>query len=96
MTDDSSNSTLDIILYADSTTTFTPDAQYISAQFPAVSASGTTRIIALDPDHPVHGYRYLELYYSPNNGNLTAGSFDAFVALDVHTFRAYADNITIQ
>lgn len=95
MTDASSDSTLDVILYGDSTTSFTPDGQRTLFQFPAVSAAGTVRIAKLDPGDPALQYRYIQLYYSPNNGNLTTGSFTAFITTDVQKYVSYAKGYEI-
>lgn len=95
MTDGSSDSTLDVILYGDSTTTFTPDAQQTLFQFPALSAAGTVKYAKLDPGSAPLQYQYIQLYYSPNNGNLTTGSFTAFITTDVQKYASYANGYTI-
>jgi hypothetical protein len=95
MTDSGSDSTLDVILYGDSTTTFTPDASQTLFQFPAASAAGTTKIAKLDPGSAPLQYRYVELYYSPNNRNLSTGSFTAFITNNVQKYQSFADGITI-
>lgn len=95
MTDGSSDSTLDVILYGDSTTTFTPDAQQTLFTFPATSAAGTVYISALDPASAPLQYRYIQLYYSPNNGNLTTGSFTSFITMNVDRYKTYAKGYTI-
>ena len=95
MTDGSSDSTLDVILYGDSTTTFTPDAQQTLFTFPALSAAGTVKIAKLDPSSAPLQYQYIELYYSPNNGNLTTGTFSAHLTNNISKYTAYADAITI-
>lgn len=93
MTDASSDSTLTVDLYADSTESFTPDSKQTLFTIPAVSAAGAVFIAKISP--VLGAYRYLELYYTPNNGNLSTGSFTAFIAKDVSSYRAYADGITI-
>lgn len=95
MTDAGSDSTLDVILYGDSTTTFTPDASQTLFTFPAVSAAGTVKIAKLDPSSAPLQYQYIELYYSPNNGNLSTGSFTAFITHNIDKYTSYADGITI-
>lgn len=93
MTDGSSDSTLDVILYGDSTSTFTPDASVTLMTFAALSAIGTTKIARIPPG--LVNYRYLELYYSPNNGNLSTGSFTAFITHDIDAYTSYAKGYTI-
>jgi hypothetical protein len=95
MTDGSSDSTLDVILYGDSSTSFTPDGQQSLFVFPAVSAIGTLRCAKLSPTLAPLQYRYIELYYSPANGNLSAGSFTSFLGVGVQNYVSYADAITI-
>jgi hypothetical protein len=93
MTDSSSDSTLEVKLEMDSTDSFTPDSSRVLYTFSAVSAAGTVKIAKLGPGDA--NYRYARLYYTPANGDLTAGTFDAFITHDVSNFVAYADNITI-
>ena len=95
MTDGSSDSTLAVILHADSTTTITPDATLTLYTIPAVTGTGNMYISTLSPGHAVMQYRYFALRYTPANGNLTTGSFTSFIALDIQQATLYADNITI-
>lgn len=95
MTDASSDSTLTVSLYGDSTTTITPDASQALLTIPAVSAAGANFIVSLDPLSAPLQYQYIALYYTPNNGNLTTGSFTAGIVHGIEEFTAYADNITI-
>lgn len=93
-TDASSDSSVAVDLYGDSTTTFTPDAQTRLFTIPAVAAAGNVYIARISPDFAAN-YRYLELYYTPANGNLSTGTVTAFIAKDVSAFTAYAKNYTI-
>ena len=95
MTDASSDSTLTVALEGDSTTTFTPDGTQDLFTFPATSAAGTVKIAKLDPGADPLQYQYIRLKYTPANGNLTTGSFDAYLTKDIQKFVAYADSITI-
>lgn len=95
MTDGSSNSTLAVAIEGDSTTTITPDATQDVLTIPAVSAAGAIFIVALSPTLAPLQYRYIRLKFTPANGDLTTGSFTAFLALDVQNYKSYADNITI-
>lgn len=94
LTDASSDSTVDVYLYGDSTTTFTPDGKQKLFTVPAVAAAGSKYVAAISPDF-ASNYRYIELYYDPQNGNLTTGSFTASIVLDPPMDAVYADNITI-
>lgn len=93
MTDAGSDSTLSVALYGDSTSTFTPDGQQSLVTIPALTAVGTKFVIPIAPE--MTSYRYLELYYTPNNGNLSTGSFTAFITDTPQLNKVYADNITI-
>jgi len=95
MTDSGSDSTLTVSLRGDSTTTITPDGEQTLGSIPAVSAAGSTFIYRLDPGSAPLQYRYIALYYTPVNGNLTTGSFTAFITHCVQHQKFYADNIVI-
>lgn len=93
MTDASSNSTLAVAIEGDSTSTFTPDYTRTLFTFDALSAAGTVKIAKLSPADV--NLRYLQLKYTPANGDLTTGSFTAFITTAIDRYVAYADNITI-
>ena len=93
MADTGSNSTLAVALETDSTSTFTPDATRTLFTFSALSAAGTTKIARLGPDDI--NLQYAQLRYTPANGDLSAGSFTAFITHDVQKYTSYADAITI-
>jgi len=94
MTDGSSDSTLDVDAYYDSTTTFTPDRQQLLHIIPAVSAIGYDFFASLNPLSATL-YRYLQLYFTPNNGNLSAGSFTIGANLQIQRNNHYASGFTI-
>jgi len=93
MTDSGSDSTVAVALYGDSSTTFTPDYSRTLFTFSATSAAGTTKIARLSPGDVE--LRYLEIYYTVANGNLSTGKFTTFITHDVQAYTAYADAITI-
>jgi hypothetical protein len=95
MTDGSSDSTLTVSLYGDSTSTITPDASDTLFTFPATSAAGTTYIARLDPGMAALQYQYIAVYYTPNSGNLTTGSFTTFLTTDIQKYKSYAKGYTI-
>lgn len=95
MTDGSSDSTLAVSLEGDSTSTFTPDGTDALFTIPALTAAGATFIARLSPGMASLQYRYIQLRYTPANGNLTTGSFTAFITHDVQKYVAYAKNYTI-
>lgn len=95
MTDTGSDSSVTVTLEGDSSSTFTPDGVETLFTFPAASAVGTTRIARLDPAGAASVFRYLQLRYTPANGNLTTGSFTAFLTSNVDRYVSYADGYTI-
>lgn len=95
MTDSGSDSTLTVALEGDSTSTISPDGTQDLFTIPALAAAGDTFIARLDPAAAPLAYQYLRLKYTPNNGNLTTGSFSAYLATDIQRWKAYAKNYTI-
>lgn len=95
MTDSGSDSTLAVALEGDSTSTFTPDATETLFTFPALTAAGTVYYKKLSPGSGPLAYQYIQLKYTPANGNLSTGSFTAGIVKDIQKFTAYADSIEI-
>jgi hypothetical protein len=94
LSDSGSDSTVTVALEGDSTTTFTPDASQTLFIIPALAAAGQKYYARISPEL-ASNYRYLQLKYTPNNGNLTTGSFTAAIVHGIDAFQAYADGITI-
>lgn len=94
MADTGSNSTCTVTLEGDSTESFSPDGSDVLFVLPAVTAAGSTFIARINPDFAAN-YRYLRLKYTMTNGDLSAGTFTAFIAKDVQKYTSYADAITI-
>jgi Bbp16-like protein len=95
LTDASSDSTVTVALEGDSTTTFTPDGTDTLFTIPAVAAAGSVYYAKLSPGMASLAFRYLRLKYTPNNGNLTTGSFTAGIVHDIAKFVPYAKGYTI-
>lgn len=93
MTDSGSDSTLAVAIEGDSSTTFTPDYTRTLFTFSAVSAAGTVKIAKLSPDDVA--LRYLQLKFTPANGDLSTGSFTGFITNNIDAYTSYADAITI-
>jgi hypothetical protein len=93
MTDASSDSTLTVALETDSSTTITPDATRDLFTFAALSAAGTVKIARLQPDDI--NLRYARLKFTPANGNLTTGSFTAFLTSSIQKWVSYPDAMVI-
>lgn len=98
MTDASSDSTLTVSLEGDSTTTFTPDGTRDLFIIPAVTAAGNVFYAKLSPSigsSDGANYQYIRLKYTPNNGNLTTGTFTAGIVQNIQKATVFADGITI-
>lgn len=94
MTDASSNSTCTVTIESDDNTSFSSAvARQTVGAFAAVSAAGTRIVARLAPD--VINERYIRLKYTMANGDLTTGSFKAFLTHDIDAYTSYADAITI-
>lgn len=76
--DTGSNSTLTVALEGDSTTSFTPDGTQQLFIIPALAAAGSKYAAPIAPNF-ASNYRYIRLYYTPNNGDLSAGAVTAFL-----------------
>lgn len=88
LTDSGSNSTVTVDLYGDSTTTFTPDGTQTLFTIAATAAIGTKYVARVSPGLAAN-YRYMELYYTMNNGDLTTGSVTAFMCRNPDIADAY-------
>lgn len=94
LTDAGSNSTVTVTLESDDDVAFgTATTAVQTLTIPAVSAIGYMAVIKLDPGVP--NERYSRLLYTPNTGDLSTGSFTAFLTTDIHKYTAYAKGYTI-
>ena len=93
--DSGSNSTLTVSLGGDTTSTITPDKERSLFVIPALAAVGDTFIAPLHPKGDVEQYQYLDVGYSPNNGDLSAGAVTTFLTEDVQAWAPKAKNYTI-
>lgn len=95
MTDSGSDSTLTVALEGDSTTSFTPDGTQDLFTIPAVTAAGEVFIARLDPGAAPLQYQYIRLKYTPANGDLSGGSFSAYLTNNIQKYRSYPNGYTI-
>lgn len=94
MTDASSDSTVAVTLETDDNSGFSSATTGMTiGTFAATSAAGTGFYVKLQPG--TVDERYSRVYYTVANGNLTTGSFDAFLTNNIDQYTAYADNVTI-
>jgi hypothetical protein len=75
MTDASSDSTLTVELQTDDNSGFSTPTTVALGTIPALTAAGARFFFNLPEDMPYE--RFIRLRYTPNNGNLTTGSFTA-------------------
>lgn len=93
MTDSGSDSTVAVSLEGDSTTTFTPDSTKALFTFAATSAAGTVKYAKISPDDIA--LQYAQLRYTVAGGDLSTGSFTAFITKDISKYTAYAAGYTV-
>ncbi len=94
-TDTGSNSTLTVTLETDNDSAFgspTLAAQTLGT-FAALAAIGATLTAKLQPG--AVNERYSRLYYTPNNGDLSAGAVTAFLTTDIQKYVSYPKGYTI-
>lgn len=101
MTDGSSDSTVTPSIRTSATATAAAPAGALNGTittlvtgvaFPALSAIGASQVIPL----PVGSYlEFIDVYYAVANGNLTTGSFSAFIVSDTDLQAMYPVGYTI-
>ena len=92
--DTGSNSTLTVALEGDSSDSFTPDGIQQLFIIPALAVAGSKYVARISPDF-ASNYRYIRLYYTPNNGDLSAGAVTAFICHDADLQKHYPKGYTI-
>lgn len=94
LTDSGSDSTVTVALQTDDNESFTSaTSSQTLFTVAAVAAAGTKYVARIQPD--AANERYIRLYYTPNNGNLSTGSVTAFITYDIDKYTSYDDNVTI-
>lgn len=97
-TDTGSDATLTITLETADNEALSTNAQVVfstgALAFVAFATAGTNLVKLKLPLFPYR--RYLGLRYTVANGPLTAGAFDAYLALNVDANRAYKSGFTVQ
>lgn len=88
MTDSSSDSTIAVTLQTDDNTSFSSATTLLTiGTFAALSAVGTALVAPL----PIGAYeRYIRLYYTAANGDLTTGSYTASIVKDISQWTSTA------
>lgn len=92
MTDTGSDSTLSVELLTDDVAALNTSPVVVATLFiiPAVSLPGFKAFARIPLGADIQYQRYIGLRYTPNNGNLTTGSFSAGIVLDADAFVSYA------
>lgn len=94
MTDASSDSTITVTLETDDNSAFSSAATVATlGVIPAVTAAGAMFVYRLPIATSVPYERYIQLKYTPANGNLTTGSFTASIVKDASIYAQYASGI---
>jgi hypothetical protein len=95
MTDGSSNSTLTVDLQTDDNTSFTSASTVATLlTVPAVSAAGSIWFVPVPRQTTVDYERYIRIYFTPNNGDLSAGSFTVAIVKDVDKWKSYKSAVS--
>jgi hypothetical protein len=94
-TDSGSTSTQSLTIETDDNTSFsTPALARITlGTFAALAPVGTRLVKRLSPEDITQ--RYMRVYYTVANGDLTTGKFKVFLTKDIQAYTSYADGITI-
>lgn len=94
MTDTGSDSTVTVELVTDSADTMgTPVVVQTLGTFAALSAIGTKITAKLQPSNAYE--RYIAVRFTVANGNLTTGSFDAYLVKDADLVKAYPSGYSV-
>jgi hypothetical protein len=95
MTDAASDSTLTVDLQTDDNAGFASAAIVATLiVIPALQAAGRKFMVRLPVAAAVPYERFIRLNYTPNNGNLTTGTFSAFLVKDADLWSAYGSGIS--
>lgn len=89
--DSGDDSTLAVKVQTDDNEAFaSPTDVATLVTIPALAAAGTQYVFHL-PNGVLAAYQqYMRLYYTPGNGDLSAGKLDAFLTRDAHQYAQYA------
>lgn len=91
-TDSGSDSTLTVKMRTDTDSAMGSTADLFTiGTFAALAAIGD-QLVAPIPFGAIE--RYVDLYYTPNNGNLSTGSVTAFITADPQYWKAFAKGYT--
>lgn len=94
-TDSSSNSTLAVTLETDDNTSFSSAATVATlVTIPAVTVAGTKYFVKLPIATTVPYERYIRVYFTPANGDLTTGAVSVELVKDADQWTSYASGFS--
>ena len=95
LSDTGSNSALTATLFSDTAAGMddTPTSRQTIGTFTAASAAGSRLVAVVQPE--ILNERYVALFYSSTNGDLSGGAITAYLTLNIQADKSYADAITI-
>jgi hypothetical protein len=92
-TDAGSDSTLTVALESDDNAGFASPTSATLLTIPALAAVGAKFFARISPDQA--NQRYIQLRFTPNNGNLTTGSVTAAIVKDIDKVVTYPKGYVI-
>lgn len=94
-TDSGSNSTLTVDLQTDDNSSFSSIATVATlVTIPAVTAAGTKYFVKLPIATTVPYERYIRIYYTPNNGDLSAGAVTVAMVKNIDNWTSYQSAVS--
>jgi len=94
LTDTGSNSTVTVDIQTDDNASFSSNTTaQVAFTIAATAAAGTVYYERLAPG--AINERYMRLFYTMNNGDVSAGKVTAAIVKDIQKYVSYADAITI-
>lgn len=94
-TDSGSNSTLTVALETDDADSFGSAATVATlVTIPALAAAGAKYFVRLPIATTVPYKRYIRLYYTPNNGDLSTGAVSAHISKDIDNWTSYKSAVS--
>lgn len=95
MTDASSDSTVAVSLETDDNTGFSSASTVATlVTIPAVSPAGTKYFVCVPRQTTVPYERYIQIKFTPANGNLTTGSFTVAIVKDPDSYKSYVSAVS--
>lgn len=95
MTDSGSDSTLAVTLETDDNTSFSSASTVATlVTIPAVTTAGTKYFVRVPVATTVPYERYIRIYFTPANGNLSAGAFTVAMVKNIDNYETYVSAVS--